>query len=184
MFQIPPMIFEIANTLVSLGVTTFVFALLFKYLPQTKLAWRRIWPGALITAVLFNVGRVLIGVYLGKASVGSAYGAAGSVVALIVWVYYSAQIFFFGAEFTRVQAESGPEQRTEPRPEERPSAQPERAPAQPIPVAVVIEEQPAPTVVARIRPHRPPSKAVKIVSLASAVVLFAVSLFRQRRTIV
>jgi membrane protein len=118
MFPFPPMMFEIANSLVSLAITTFVFALLIKYIPEIRISWRAVWPGALVTALLFTLGRFLIGFYLGKASVGSAYGAAGSVVALIVWVYYSAQIFFFGAEFTRVYAEfAGAE-----------ASQPERAP--------------------------------------------------------
>jgi membrane protein len=108
-FPVPPIVFEIANTFVSLAITTSIFALMFKYLPDTKIVTRQVWPGALVTAILFTIGRVLIGLYLGKASVGSAYGAAGSVVALIVWVYYSAQIFFLGAEFTRVYAKSGVE---------------------------------------------------------------------------
>src|SRR5688572_1372698 len=108
-FSFPPMVFEITNTVVSLAITSLMFALLLKYLPETKIPWGHVCPGAIATATLFSIGRVLIGLYLGKASVGSAYGAAGSLVVLIVWVYYSAQIFFFGAEFTRVYAESGAE---------------------------------------------------------------------------
>jgi membrane protein len=100
---LPAIVFMIVNILVSLGITTFVFALLFKFIPDTHIPWRRVWPGALATAIFFTVGKVLIGLYLGKASVGSAYGAAGSLVVLIVWIYYSAQLFFFGAAFTHVQ---------------------------------------------------------------------------------
>jgi membrane protein len=85
---------------VSLLVLTFVFALLFKYVPDAEIGWRDVWLGGLITAVLFTLGKTAIGFYLGQASVGSAYGAAGSLVALLVWVYYSALIMFFGAEFT------------------------------------------------------------------------------------
>ena len=85
---------------VSLLVLTFVFALLYKYVPDAEIGWRDVWLGGLITAVLFTLGKTAIGFYLGQASVGSAYGAAGSLVALLVWVYYSALIMFFGAEFT------------------------------------------------------------------------------------
>ena len=89
---------------VSLLVLTFVFALLYKYVPDAEIGWRDVWLGGLITAVLFTLGKTAIGIYLGRASVGSAYGAAGSMVVLLVWVYYSALIMFFGAEFTHVWA--------------------------------------------------------------------------------
>jgi uncharacterized BrkB/YihY/UPF0761 family membrane protein len=85
---------------VSLLVLTFVFALLYKYVPDAEIGWHEVWPGGLITAVLFTLGKTAIGYYLGQTSVGSAYGAAGSMVVLLVWVYYSALIMFFGAEFT------------------------------------------------------------------------------------
>ncbi len=88
------------NTLVSFAVITVLFALLLKYLPDTPVAWKDVWLGAALTAVLFNIGKTLIGLYLGKSSVASVYGAAGSLVVVIVWVYYAAQIFFFGAELT------------------------------------------------------------------------------------
>jgi membrane protein len=89
---------------VSLLVLTFVFALLYMYVPDAEIGWRDVWPGGLITAVLFTIGKTAIGFYLGQASVGSAYGAAGSLVVLLVWVYYSALIMFFGAEFTHAWA--------------------------------------------------------------------------------
>jgi membrane protein len=89
---------------VSLLVLTLVFALLYKYVPDAEISWRDVWPGGLITAVLFTIGKTAIGFYLGRASVGSAYGAAGSMVVLLVWVYYSALIMFFGAEFTHAWA--------------------------------------------------------------------------------
>jgi membrane protein len=88
----------------SLLVLTFVFALLYMYVPDAEIGWRDVWPGGLITAILFTLGKTAIGFYLGQASVGSAYGAAGSLVVLLVWVYYSALIMFFGAEFTHVWA--------------------------------------------------------------------------------
>jgi len=102
---IPPFVQFVAAPLISILVTAFLFALIYKYLPEVPVQWRDVRVGALVTAVLFSVGRSLIGLYLGRASVGSAYGAAGSLVVLLVWVYYSSQIFFFGAEFTKVYAE-------------------------------------------------------------------------------
>jgi membrane protein len=79
---------------------------MFKFVPARSISWRSVGIGAIGAALLFTVGKALLGLYLGKASVGSGYGAAGSLVAVIVWVYYSAQIFFFGAEFTRVYADA------------------------------------------------------------------------------
>lgn len=88
------------NFLISFVAIAFLFMLIFRYVPERKNAWKDVWMGAIATAFLFDLGKLAIGVYLGKAAVGSAYGAAGSVIVLIVWVYYSAMIFFFGAEFT------------------------------------------------------------------------------------
>ncbi|MGI8989098.1 MAG: YihY/virulence factor BrkB family protein [Bryobacteraceae bacterium] len=106
---IPAIALEILNFLVSFGVITVLFALIYKYVPNVKIDWEDVWIGAIATALLFTIGKLLIGLYLGKAGIGSAYGAAGSLVAVIVWVYYSAQIFFFGAEFTQVHAHAGKE---------------------------------------------------------------------------
>jgi membrane protein len=103
---IPPAILETVNFVVSFAVITILFALMFKFVPAVHISWRDVLIGAIGTALLFTIGKFLLGVYLGKASVGSAYGAAGSLVAVIVWVYYSAQIFFFGAEFTRVYSDA------------------------------------------------------------------------------
>jgi membrane protein len=105
LFSVPPFLVEGINFMVSFAVVTVLFALMFKYVPAVHISWGNVWTGALGTALLFTIGKQLLGLYLGKASVGSAYGAAGSLVAMIVWVYYSAQIFFFGAEFTRVYAD-------------------------------------------------------------------------------
>jgi membrane protein len=88
----------------SLVVLTLGFALLFKYVPDAEIRWRDVWLGGFVTAVLFTIGKTAISYYLGQASVGSAYGAAGSMVVLLVWVYYSALIVFFGAEFTQAWA--------------------------------------------------------------------------------
>lgn len=105
LFPLPPELLQVANFLFSFAVVTLLFGLIFKFVPAAKISWRNVIVGAVGTAFLFTIGKFLLGLYLGKASVVSAYGAAGSVVALIVWVYYSAQIFFFGAEFTRVYAD-------------------------------------------------------------------------------
>lgn len=90
------------NVLLPLAVTTVLFAVMFKVLPDVRLAWRDVWLGGLITALLFTLGKSVIGFYLGNSQVGTTYGAAGSVVIILVWVYYTAQILYFGAEFTRV----------------------------------------------------------------------------------
>jgi membrane protein len=100
----PPWLLEVLNIVVSVYVIAGMFALIFKYVPETSLPWRQAWAGALFTSVFFTVGKVLLGLYLGIAGVGSAYGAAGSLVAVVVWVYYSAQIFYYGAEMTWVRA--------------------------------------------------------------------------------
>jgi membrane protein len=89
---------------VSLVVLTLMFALFFTYVPDAEIRWRDVWLGGFVTAVLFTLGKTAIGYYLGQASVGSAYGAAGSMIVLLVWVYYSALIVFFGAEFTQAWA--------------------------------------------------------------------------------
>jgi membrane protein len=89
---------------VALLVLTLVFALLFKYVPDAEIRWHDVWPGGVITAVLFTVGKTAIGYYIGQASVGSVYSVAGSMVVLLVWVDYSALIVFFGAEFTQAWA--------------------------------------------------------------------------------
>jgi membrane protein len=95
---------QVVNFLVSFIVITLLFAMIYKFLPDVKIAWRDVWIGAMATAFLFGVGKILIGLYLGHASVGSAYGAAESLVVFVVWVYYSAQVLFLGAEFTKVYA--------------------------------------------------------------------------------
>ena len=96
---------EAGNVLVALFVITLLFAMVYKVLPDVRLRWRDVWVGALVTAGFFSVGKQLIGLYLGTSSVASSYGAAGSVVVLLVWVYYSAQVVLLGAEFTRFYVE-------------------------------------------------------------------------------
>ncbi|HYO83691.1 MAG TPA: YihY/virulence factor BrkB family protein [Bryobacteraceae bacterium] len=95
-----------ADLVISYVVIASLFTLLYKLLPDVHLQWSDVIPGALVTSALFSIGKVLIGIYLGTASIGSTYGAAGSLVVLLLWVYYSAQIFFLGAEFTQAWAQT------------------------------------------------------------------------------
>lgn len=97
-------LWQLSNFAVSFGFITLLFALIYKYLPDVKIRWKDVWVGAIITALLFTFGKFLIGLYLGRGSLGSAYGAAGSLIVFLAWVFYSAQILLFGAEFTQVYA--------------------------------------------------------------------------------
>lgn len=95
---------EILNFVVSFGILTLLFAMIYKIMPRANISWRDVWTGASVTALLFTIGKVLIGLYLGKSSLASGFGTASSLVMMIAWVYYSAQIFLFGAEYTWVYA--------------------------------------------------------------------------------
>jgi membrane protein len=101
-------VLELADFLGSLTVHTLLFAMIFKLLPDATIRWRDVWVGAAVTAGLFSVGKLAIGLYLGTSEVGAAYGAAGWVILVLAWVYYSAQIVLFGAEFTRAYEGSSP----------------------------------------------------------------------------
>jgi membrane protein len=97
-------VFYIINLLLNVGVTTILFAGIFKVLPDAKIKWKDIWPGAIATSVLFLIGKFAISFYISKSNVGSTYGSAGSMVVLLLWVYYSAIILYYGAEFTKAYA--------------------------------------------------------------------------------
>ncbi len=99
---LPVFVIEVLNFLLSLGASALVFALILRYVPDVVLPWRIVWIGASVSAVLFAIGKAVLGFYLTWAGIGSAYGTAGSLVAILVWFYYSAQIFYLGAEFTWV----------------------------------------------------------------------------------
>jgi membrane protein len=90
------------NVVLSFGVVTLLFGAIFRFLPDADVAWRHAAVGGAVTSLLFTIGQLGVGLYLGKGSIGSPYGAAGSLAVILVWIYYSAQILFFGAEFTRV----------------------------------------------------------------------------------
>lgn len=104
MWQSSYWIFSVLSSFVSFAVIAILFASIYKMLPDAPLSWRDVWIGAVFTALLFSLGKYLIGLYLGNSGVASSFGAAGSLIALLLWVYYSALIFFFGAEFTRQYA--------------------------------------------------------------------------------
>jgi membrane protein len=131
-------VLQVFTFVLSLAVITGVFAVLYRFLPDVHLAWGDVLLGAAITALLFTIGKSLISIYLGKAGVASTYGAAGSVIVVLVWVYYSAQIFFLGAEFTQVYSEefgSDPQKKRESRvtgahPKVQPVPKPVQAPVQ------------------------------------------------------
>ena len=91
----------IAELLVSFAIVTLLFAMIYRFIPDVRLAWRNVWTGAVVTAVLFTAGKTAIGAYIGHSSLATGYGAIGSVLALLVWIYYSAQVVLFGAELTR-----------------------------------------------------------------------------------
>ena len=93
---------QLLNFVISFVVITVLFAMLFRFLPEIKIAWKDVWLGAMVTSALFSLGKFFIGLYLGRSQVGNTFGAAGSLAILLIWVYYSAQILFFGAEFTQV----------------------------------------------------------------------------------
>ncbi|HBY97286.1 MAG TPA: ribonuclease BN [Chloroflexi bacterium] len=101
---IPGFVLQIVDFVVSFAVITLLFAMIYKVLPDVEIAWGDVWIGAAMTSLLFTIGKFLIGLYLGRSAVTSTYGAAGSLVVILLWVYYSAQILFFGAEFTQVHA--------------------------------------------------------------------------------
>ena len=95
---------NLVNFVISFGFIIVLFALIYKYLPDAKIRWQDVWVGAIVTTLLFGLGKYLIGLYLGRGSMGSAYGAAGSLIIFLAWVFYSAQILLFGAELTQVYA--------------------------------------------------------------------------------
>lgn len=103
---VPEFLLQLINVFVSFAIVTLLFAMIYKLLPDISIQWGDVWIGAIITSFLFTIGKFVIGFYLGHSNVGIAYGAAGSIVVILIWVYYASQIFLLGAEFTAVYAES------------------------------------------------------------------------------
>lgn len=110
------LLLQAVNFVVSFAMVTLIFAMIYKVMPRVHVAWRDVWVGAAVTSMLFTVGKLLIGLYIGKSSITSGFGAAGSLAVVLVWVYYSAQIFLMGAEFTWVYAHTFGSRRAQPRP--------------------------------------------------------------------
>lgn len=106
LLPLPEIVLTMLDSAVSLAAISILFTLILKYVPESRTPWKEVWIGGAVTALLFTLGNEMIGLYLGKTGIGSAYGAAGSLIVIILWVYYSAQVFFLGAEFTHVLAES------------------------------------------------------------------------------
>jgi membrane protein len=100
------LLLQVVNTCVSLGILSVLFALIYRFMPSTRVRWRDVWIGAFVTAVLFEVGKLAIGLYLGKSGMSESFQAAGALVVLLAWVYYAAQIFLLGAEFTKAYADA------------------------------------------------------------------------------
>ena len=111
---------EVINVLLSFVLITVAFAMIYKVIPRVRVKWNDVWIGAVVTALLFTIGKFLIGLYIGKTGVASGFGAAGSLVVVLIWVYYSAQIFLLGAEFTWVYAHTLGSCKKEPEPEDAP----------------------------------------------------------------
>jgi membrane protein len=151
---------EVVNAVFSFGVVTVLFAMIFKLLPDTKIAWRDVWAGAATTAALFTVGKTLIGLYLGKSSMASAYGAAASLAIILAWVYYAAQILFFGAELTQVYARRHGSRRESRGASAAPTEHAPRGPATPRPPSLVRPLPPGP-------PSPEPREAAHVLGRAS-----------------
>lgn len=117
------------NFAVSFGLITVIFALIYKIIPRVDIEWRDVWVGAAATSLLFSIGKLLIGLYIGKSGVASSFGAAGSLVVILLWVYYSAQIFLMGAEFTWIYAHRFGSLKGQPMPEEDETIRSQRGPS-------------------------------------------------------
>jgi membrane protein len=134
------LLLDLVNFLFSLAFTTTFFALIYKIMPRVKVAWSDVWIGAAVTSLLFTVGKLLIGLYIGKSGVTSGFGAAGSLVVMLMWVYYSAQVFLMGAEFTWAYSLTFGSRREQPVPLTAPAIPTQAMGAQPEPHMIVAKE--------------------------------------------
>jgi membrane protein len=161
---LPEAALQVSGSLVSFGVITLLFAMMFKWLPDTPVNWRNVWLGAAITAALFEIGKLLIGLYIGKQALESTYGAAASLVVLLIWIYYSSQIVLMGAEFTRVHAKRYASFKTDysvsgPGPAERAAPDPLQIGVRRSPISGILIALGAGWLLGRIRDNRSPNPA-------------------------
>jgi membrane protein len=126
LFGIGEAVMQVMNVLLSFVLITVLFAMIYKIMPRAKVEWSDVWIGSVVTSLLFATGKFLIGLYIGKSGVASGFGAAGSLIVLLVWVYYSAQIFLLGAEFTWIYAHYAGSRKSEPRPKAGEAVEPSR----------------------------------------------------------
>jgi membrane protein len=159
------------NTIVAFGLTTTVFAMIYKLIPRAKIAWHDVWVGAAVTAVLFAVGKFLIGLYIGRSAVASTFGAAGSLVVMMIWVYYSAQIFLLGAEFTWVFAHMHGSRRGQPRPGPAPLA----TDTEPVPVKEIVPVRISPAPLPPLPEPVPVLKRKPLLAFGAAAAIGAVA---------
>jgi uncharacterized BrkB/YihY/UPF0761 family membrane protein len=159
------------NMAIGFAITTTIFAMIYKLLPRARVAWHDVWVGAIVTAALFTLGKFLISLYIGRSAVASSFGAAGSLVVVMIWVYYSAQIFLLGAEFTWVYAHEHGSRRGEKRPG-APVDEMERPKEAPVPEAVpVVMPVPAPMPVMRVQEDLPLLKRKPLYTFSAAAAL-------------
>ena len=173
---------QVVNAVVAFVLTTTVFALIYKLIPRAKIEWHDVWVGAAVTALLFTVGKFLIGLYIGRSAVASSFGAAGSLAVVMIWVYYSAQIFLLGAEFTWVYAHSHGSRRGQKRPGAVEQKKASAVEQPPMPASVRIAPAPPPPLPAA-REEMPVHRRRPLVSfgLAAAAGAIAGVLFRTQR---
>ena len=159
------------NMAIGFAITTTIFAMIYKLLPRARVAWHDVWVGAIVTAALFTLGKFLISLYIGRSAVASSFGAAGSLVVVMIWVYYSAQIFLLGAEFTWVYAHEHGSRRGEKRPG-APVDEMERPKEAPVPEAVpLVMPVPAPMPVMRVQEDLPLLKRKPLYTFGAAAAL-------------
>lgn len=164
---------QFMNTVVGFALTTTVFALIYKLMPRAKIEWHDVWVGAAVTALLFTIGKFLIGLYLGRSAVASTFGAAGSLVVVMIWVYYSTQIFLLGAEFTWVYAHSYGSRKGQKRPGAVEVAEEKRPEPAAVPVPVRLAPAPLPPMPAP--EHIPALKRKPLVTFGVAAAIGALA---------
>ena len=181
---VPAWVLQAFDFVVSVAVITILFAAIYRFLPSERLPWSDLWIGSFITSIGFVIGKFLLGVYLSRANVGSAYGAAGSLIVLLVWIYYSAQIFFLGAEFTRSYARRHGSLRSRADKSKftltAEAALPQTAPAAWSPAEALVPNPRVPLRAPAVRPAMPTARS-GVFTLMLAIGWLGMSWWRERR---